>query len=336
VPNSFQLDQFVFRCDRPIDTAQQEHIDCGFCFTHLYGIDYRYTTAQGFVSQQLLKNNNLYGYDLPEAYFQLYYPCFAQGLLVTVGRYFSPLDIESALAPQNFLISHSLMYNFDAVTQTGITCAIKFNDYWTLQVGLNTGDDVTPWAKGVHFPTLLALIRWVSCDNNDSIWGGIDSFNGGKFKADHDNLQEFGLVWSHRFSNEFFMLSEFYYIFQRHSPQGGTCIFGPPRSFFENVGCGSLIRGTSSEIGFVNFLEYKICDKEFISLRTDYLNDLEGERTGYQTQYYSFTVGLTHLMSDVFTIRAEGRYELAAHRRPYDNGTKREQTSFLMDIISKF
>lgn len=34
--------------------------------------------------------------------------------------------------------------------------------------------------------------------NNDSLWGGIDSSNKGKFKDGYDNLQQFNVTWAHR------------------------------------------------------------------------------------------------------------------------------------------
>ena len=39
-PNSFQLDQGLFRIERQVDSVQTDHIDWGFRSTHLYGIDY--------------------------------------------------------------------------------------------------------------------------------------------------------------------------------------------------------------------------------------------------------------------------------------------------------
>ena len=49
-------------------------MDWGFKLTNLYGIDYRYTTAKGWFSDQLLKHNNLYGYDPLQCYFDIYFP----------------------------------------------------------------------------------------------------------------------------------------------------------------------------------------------------------------------------------------------------------------------
>ena len=318
------------------DTVQTSHTDWGFRLSNVYGIDYRYTTAQGYFSNQLLANNNLYGYDPLEAYWQLYIPSVAQGMVVTVGRYISPADIEAQLAPQNFLVTHSLMFTFDTFTQTGVNAAIKFNDTWAVQLGLHSGNDVAPWTNAASNPTLLALVRWISADNNDSLWGGIDSLNGGKFKGNHTNLQQFNLTWSHRFTEKFFTETETYYIYQLDAAKGGTCNFGPIKSFGGGGGCGLPLPGYSYSIGAVNYIEYKIQDKNFMSFRTDYLHDPRGQFSGFATSYMSWTLGLTHLISPFISVRPEVRYETAFNATPYNNGTKKNQTLFVVDAIVRF
>jgi hypothetical protein len=228
------------------------------------------------------------------------------------------------------------MFTVDAYTQTGVNAAIKFNDNCTLLFGLHAGDDVAPWAAGKHIPTLLAMLRWVSPSNNDSLWGGIDSWNGSKFKGNHDNLQEFNLTWSHRFSDRFLIATEAYYIYQKDSPLGGTCNFGPTRFFAAGGGCGPLLPGKSSEIGLVSYMEYKFTDKDFLSLRPDYLDDINGERTGYATAYMSFTAGITHQFTDLIEIRPEIRYEFATRAKPYDNGGRQQQFTIASDFIARF
>jgi len=47
VPNGIELDQGVLRIERVPDTVQTGHVDWGFRFTPMYGIDYRWTTSQG-------------------------------------------------------------------------------------------------------------------------------------------------------------------------------------------------------------------------------------------------------------------------------------------------
>jgi hypothetical protein len=48
VPNKLELDQAVVRIERLPDTVQRDHMDWGFRVTPMYGIDYRWTTAQGW------------------------------------------------------------------------------------------------------------------------------------------------------------------------------------------------------------------------------------------------------------------------------------------------
>jgi len=336
VPNHLELDQLVLRLERSPDTVQTSQMDWGFRLSNIYGIDYRYTTAQGYFSNQLLAHNNLYGYDPVEAYGQLYFPSVAQGMVVTIGRYISPPDIEAQLAPQNTLVTHSLMFTFDTFTQTGVNAAIKFNDTWTVQLGLNSGNDVATWTNAASNPTLLALLRWVSDDNNNSLWGGINSLNGGKFKGNHTNLQQFNLTWSHRFTEKFFTETEAYYIYQRDAAKGGTCNFGPIRSFGGGGGCGATIPGYSSSIGAVNYIEYKIQEKNFMSFRTDYLDDPQGQLSGFATAYMSWTLGLTHVVSSLVSVRPELRYETAFDATPYNNGTKKTQALFIIDAIVRF
>src|SRR5215469_15645379 len=96
-------------------------------------------------------------------------------------------SLMSRSTVDNYLYTHSLMFTYDCYTQTGINAAIKLNDQWSILAGIHAGDDIAPWNGAAH-PTALAMARWVSASNNDSLWGGIDSLNGGKFKAGHDNL----------------------------------------------------------------------------------------------------------------------------------------------------
>ena len=129
VPNKLELDQAVVRIERLPDTVQRDHVDWGFRITPMYGIDYRWTTAQGWFSGQLLNHNRLYGFDPVEAYGLVYIPNVAQGMVIKFGRYISPPDIEAQLAPDNYLYTHSLMFTFDCYTQTGINAAIKIRSH---------------------------------------------------------------------------------------------------------------------------------------------------------------------------------------------------------------
>ena len=74
------------KLERLPDTVQTDHIDWGFRSVGLYGIDYRYTTAGGWGSDQLLRANKLYGWDPVEQYVSVYLPWFLGGTDFRVGR----------------------------------------------------------------------------------------------------------------------------------------------------------------------------------------------------------------------------------------------------------
>jgi len=89
------LNQAILRFEREADTGQTDHIDWGFRSTWLYGTDYRYMTAGGWFSDQLLEQNQKYGFDPTEQYLNVYVPRIAQGMVLTAGRWIATPDIET-------------------------------------------------------------------------------------------------------------------------------------------------------------------------------------------------------------------------------------------------
>jgi hypothetical protein len=346
-PNMVNLDQLILRVERQPDTAQTDHFDYGFRLGNLFGMDYRWTTAEGYFSEQLLKSNQLYGYDPVEAYGILYFPKFGQGTVVQVGRYISPPDIEAQLAPNNYLYSHSLFFDFDCYTKTGILASTKLSNYWTLQYGVHAGNDTAPWDPSANFPTGEVMARYVTHANKDSFLFGVDAINaGGRFRSfeaggnlyGHDNLQQSNFTWTHVFSPTFHNLIETYYLYENDAYVGGTINNGPPR-FGSGGGAGAYLPGLSTATGFVDYLEKKFAPKDFASFRVDYMNDgAEGWRSGFPTSYGSLTFGVTDKLSPTETLRPEIRYEKAFRPgiTPYDNGTRPMQMSFGMDFIQTF
>lgn len=73
-PNKIELNQAVAYIERLPDTVQNTHFDYGYHVTGFYGIDYRFTTAKGYFSEQLLLSNKQYGFDPVLEYFDLYFP----------------------------------------------------------------------------------------------------------------------------------------------------------------------------------------------------------------------------------------------------------------------
>ncbi len=335
VPNKLELSQIVINLERTLDTAQQDHVDWGFKFTSLYGIDYRYTLAKGYFSDQLLKHNHLYGYDPIQLYFDFYLPKIFQGSILRVGRYISPLDIEAQFSPDNFLYSHSLMYTYDPYTFSGVQSITKINDNLTVQFGVHGGNDMAVWTTSSQVNGEL-LVKWVAPNNKDSLYGGLDSIGHGYYKNGHDDLQVFGFTWSHKFNDKFTTMTEQYYIWQRQALAGGTVTDGNPHPYFPGVGPGKLIPGLSDSYGIVNYTSYVLSDKALLVFRSDCLADFQGQRTGIAGAYFENTLGYIRHLNSWAILRPEVRFDYTSGQKGYDNGTKREQFTFAMDLIIRF
>jgi hypothetical protein len=121
--------------ERDPDMVQTKRVDWGFLINGIYGADYRYTTAKGYFSNQLLQHNNIYGWDPTQIYGLIYVPQVAQGMLIKAGRFISPSDIEAQWAPQNYLYSHSLMFTVDPYTYTGLNVTIRVHPQFQFEFG---------------------------------------------------------------------------------------------------------------------------------------------------------------------------------------------------------
>lgn len=338
VPNRVVLDQAILRIERQPNTVQRDHADWGFVIDNIYGTDYRYTLAKGIFSDQLLKNNHLYGYDPTQVYGMLYLPKVAEGLLIKVGRFISPADIEAQWAPDNYLYSHSLMFTVDPYTFTGVHAILRLNSHWQLSVGAHGGNDIAPWSSSSSLNG-LAMVRWVSSNNRNSLYGGINSLGKGYYKDAHDNLQMAVATWGHKFSEKVHMNTEVYYMWQHDAAVGGTAIEGPGKEWYMGTGLGNTIPGIASAVGAVNYFQIQLsAKKDYLSVRNDLLNDPQGNRTGFTTTYTSHTIGWVHHFNDLIRIRPEVRYEKAWNNdaTPYDNGTRRDQFTAAMDLIVRF
>jgi len=336
IPNSLQLDQAILRFERVEDTVQTDHIDWGFRFTNLYGLDYRYTTALGYFSDQLLKHNNLYGWDPLEIYGELYVPGVADGMVLRLGRYISPPDIEAQLAPDNFLYTHSLLYAYDAYTHTGLLDTVKLNKYWTVQAGVYSGNDMAPWSKGA-IPTGYGGVRWVSEDNHDSVFTVLNSINNGQFRSGHDNLQYVVSTWTHKFDDRFFTTTEAYYMWQRDANKGGSFNNGPFKDSVDGGGgAGAPIPGVAPVWGILNYTLFMITQYDYICVRNEYWDDTKGERTGFATLYTTHTIGWCHHFNDHVQIRPEIDYDRAYQVPAFNDGTRKNQVVAAMDVIIRF
>lgn len=342
-PNTAQLDQAVVYLERLPDTVQSDHVDWGFRLSAIYGENYRYTTAYGLMSYQLQNNNQYYGVDFPMLYGELYFPNFGQGTVVRIGRYISIPDIEAQLAPNNYMYSHSLTYTFDNYTNTGIEMTTSLNKNWILQFGVTVGTEAMPWHWGDTIvnpfpnqvfpgttmlkdpgamPSITGGLRWTSDSGNDDINLVADGINNGTWG--YNNLQWYGMTYYHKFSDQWHLSYEIYTLSQRNdlnenNPTAQAIIaangypFGSPQITTGNgpafAQCPALeVTCTARSLGTVAYLNWKFTPLDNLSIRPEFFDDFEGQRTGVKTRYVDFGVGWQHWLSPQIEFRPEVTY----------------------------
>jgi hypothetical protein len=344
-PNTVQLDQAVVYIERLPDTVQKDHVDWGFRIAPIYGENYRYTTAYGLFSSQLLNQNQNNGFDIPMAYGEIFIPQVLEGLMIRVGRYISIPDIEAQLAPNNYMYSHSMTYTFDNYTNTGVEFTLAATKNWIFQLGLTVGTEAMPWHvgttlpnlvpnnpifsgttfkqdPGAQFPSVTAGVRWTSDSGNDDINIVVDGLNNGTWG--YNNLQWIGGTYYHKFNDQWHISFESYNEHQNNvlninNPTANAIFLagGTPFSpqympfnapFLAQCKSVQVFTCTASYQTFLTYLNYKITPLDNISWRAEFVDDLQGQRTGTRTRYTEVGIGWQHWFSPQIEIRPEVSY----------------------------
>ncbi len=352
-PNTAQLDQTVIYIDRVPDTVQTDHIDWGMRLSALYGENYRYTTADGIASYQLLNHNYINGYDFPMMYGELYIPNVSEGLVLRLGRYISIPDIEAQLAPNNYMYTHSMTYSFDNYTNEGLVGTLAVTKNLTLQLGVVDGTETALWNAGKTInnpdpnplypgstfkkdpgnqPSLVACARYTWNNGNDDIYPCMDGINNGQWG--YNNLQWYGFTFYHKFDDKWHLSFEAYDLHQNNVPNinnptaaaaiaaGGTP-FSPQYVPFNAPGAAqcnntSDLTCTAQAIGTVAYLNYQFSPLDNISFRPEFYDDMEGQRTGVKTRYANFGIGWQHWLSPQIEMRPEIDYDRSLDREAFN------------------
>jgi len=330
--NRFELNQLVVYAERLPDSVQRDHVDWGYHLTALFGTDYRYTIGKGYLSSQLFDHNRQYGFDPTLEYADIYIPQVAQGMNVRIGRFISVPGIEAQLTPYNYMFSHSLLYVIDPFTDTGIMTTVKLSDQWLVQLGLTASHDVALWTSDAQ-PSGTACINYTTKSVDDNFYVCANGINAGKYA--YNNLQQYDATWYHKFSKSWHTATEGYFMYQRDVPA-----VGGPIQPEQNANAAHCLAGETRclapEFAIENYVQKELNEHNFVSFRSDFLNDKKGQRTGYATKYSENTIMLSHWVGTTIQMRPELRFEHAWDTKAYNLGTKQSQLTFATDLVVHF
>ncbi len=330
--NRLEINQIVLYAERLPDSVQRDHIDWGYHVTALFGADYRFTAAKGYGSGPWVNDHLQYGFDPTLEYVDIYIPQVAEGMNVRIGRFISVPGIEAQLAPNNYIFSHSLLYAIDPFTDTGLIATVKVNDTWLVQLGITAGHDVAPWTPDAK-PSGTACLSYTTNSVNDNFYVCVNGINDGKYA--YNNLQQYDATWYHKFSKSVHMATEAWYMYERDVPAAGGNI--QPETGANAAYCrAGEQRCTAPEYAVVNFMQKKLSAHDFLSFRTDFLDDQRGQRTGYATRYSENAITWSHWIGTTIQIRPELRFERAWDRKAYDYGRRQNQLTVAGDLIFHF
>ncbi len=284
------------------------------------------------------------------AYVDLYFPHVADGMNVRIGRYISLPDIEAQLAPNNYTYSHSLLYTFDAYTQTGVNTTTKLNDHWMIQLGLSAGNDVAPWVGEPNAkPTFNGCVSYSWQEGRDSHYACINSLNAGKYA--YNNVQSVYYTWYHKFGgSSWHTATEWWYMWEKQTPNVGPSappaaasllITGANGAFCSNP---TALTCTSKEQAIVNYVAKQFSKRNYLTIRNEFFDDMNGQRTGTKTRYSEHLVGFGHWVGTTVLFRPELRFEHSYDAPAYDSpclpcgspGTKKSQLTASADVIFFF
>jgi hypothetical protein len=297
--NQFLLQQNWLRFERPVVTSGTTEPTFGFrSDTILPGSDYRFTVSRGLFSGQLTANDgepNTYGIDPVQFYAEAYFPNFARGLDVKVGRMFCQYGAESIDAPPNALASHSYTFIYDPFTHTGVMGTAQLTAAWSVQLGAILGPDV--FFDPAASPYGMFSVKWAPPGGRDSVLlSGL--LGSGRFneREQFNNPNIIDLVYTHAFDPRLSYTLDALFGYQTNVPDIGAATW----------------------FGLVNYLTYKFTPRVSGTTRVEFFDDIDGNRTGFAGLYTAVTAGVNVQPRPWMILRPELRYDYNNESRPFE------------------
>ena len=181
---------------------------------------------------------------------------------------------------------------------------------------------------------------------NNGVWG-------------YNNLQWLGFTYYHKFSDKLHIAFEAYHVSERRVPNlnnptavqaltsGGTP-FTTPDFRYNAPGAAQCadpnrLTCTINVRAALVYINYRFAPLDNLSLRAEYFDDRQGQRTGVVTSYSNVALGIQHWLSPQIELRPEIAYYHANDANAFNGNanygipaSKRSATILSGDVIIHF
>jgi hypothetical protein len=297
--NQFLLQQNWLRFDRAVVTTDTAEPTVGFRSDWILpGSDYLFTLPRGIFNSQLTAAHGepaTYGIDPIQFYGEAYFPTIGRGLDLKLGRFFALYGVESNAAVDNALASHAYTFIYDPFTHTGLLATLKLTDAWSVQAGMVLGSDI--FIDSADEPTGIGSVKWAPPGGRDSVLFSV-IIGPGRFDRERNfhNPEVFDLVYTHKFNPRLNYSFESLLGFTTNVPDIGDAWW----------------------YGVLNYLTYDFTPRLSGTVRLEFFDDIEGQRTGFKGLYSALTGGVSFRPRKDIIFRPEIRYDNNWQTRPFE------------------
>jgi hypothetical protein len=321
-----QVDVTVARTLQPTDDAvvgYKDKFNVGFKMEWIYGYDARFIHSNGLFDHYNDDTSRNEEFDLNQAYVEFGIPV-GNGLLVTVGKFVTPLGFEVINPTQNPLYSHSYLFGFAIpFTHSGVNVKYNFSDSFYAMAGVNRG-----WEQSLE-------------DNNDDAVSFLGSV-GYTYTPTSGSSQPINFILSATTGPE------------QAGVQGNwrtvvdlivSTKLADQLTVALNADYGieddAAVGGEQGQwYGVAAYAKYDLSPMFAINARGEWFNDKDGAR-GLGTNVYEATLGVSikpfpdNEIGSNLVIRPEVRYDYAQEAL-FDGGTDHDQLTVGVDAIFTF
>lgn len=314
-----QLDIAIQRALTPDDNAVtgfKNRANVGGMVEWVYGYDARFIHANGLFDHYTDNTSRNEEFDLTQAYVTVGLPV-GNGLLLTAGKFVTPIGFETINPTTNPLYSHSYLFGYAIpFTHTGVTGKYWFNDNLNATVGVSRGWEQSTEDNNDALDFLFQVGYTVSDKTNlyvSGTTGPEQAGNNGRYRTLID------LILSHKVSDELTVALNADWAYDNSADANGN---------------------DAQWYGVAAYAMYKFCPNVSVNMRGEWFNDKDGSR-GLGTNVYEATLGLAikpfpeNALGSNLVFRPEVRYDYA-QESTFDGGTDHDQVTVGADVIFTF